>query len=339
VAGQTGLQVQRYRPAAGDDSLHLGISPRSPRAPRAAARSGSTTWSKRRGRCRRRAPGLVIERAEPFTLDAKRLIALADAGVPSGVIDLMVALSYPQAFAINPAARQGERRTLAANSSYREPVSVMLEQPLCSTLYFMIPCRDDCLAVATVSAWEWPVSGRLSDRDRVHGQPHPPAARPHGERTGLHCRKLWNGSGAAECRCVQRRVYVRLLLRLVLQLLVRLERRPNRAATTTLGLGTWHNRRVVERPRDILPRRAAGVPGSAGPERSLPAVDAALVSRYSTQPHEDRFMRGHGLLVARGERAVRDNNDGLASSQGKETIPGLRRSCTCHEFQWVGDRR
>src|SRR5258708_129234 len=26
VAGQTGVQVQRYRPAAGDDSLHLGIS-------------------------------------------------------------------------------------------------------------------------------------------------------------------------------------------------------------------------------------------------------------------------------------------------------------------------
>jgi uncharacterized membrane protein YgcG len=39
---------------------------------------------------------------QPFTLDAKRLVQLADAGVPDNVIDVMVALSYPSAFAVKP---------------------------------------------------------------------------------------------------------------------------------------------------------------------------------------------------------------------------------------------
>src|SRR5207244_1725794 len=50
----------------------------------------------------------LVERGESFTLDAKRLVTLADAGVPTPVIDLMVALSYPKVFAINAASRQGE---------------------------------------------------------------------------------------------------------------------------------------------------------------------------------------------------------------------------------------
>jgi len=55
------------------------------RAAAAAAPLGIETWSKRRGRCSRRAQAWLVERAEPFTLDAKRLIALADAGVPSAL--------------------------------------------------------------------------------------------------------------------------------------------------------------------------------------------------------------------------------------------------------------
>lgn len=39
---------------------------------------------------------------QTFTLDAKRLVQLADAGVSGDVIDVMVALSYPGAFAIKP---------------------------------------------------------------------------------------------------------------------------------------------------------------------------------------------------------------------------------------------
>jgi hypothetical protein len=39
---------------------------------------------------------------QPIAVDAKRLTALADAGVPAPVIDMMVALAYPDAFAVAP---------------------------------------------------------------------------------------------------------------------------------------------------------------------------------------------------------------------------------------------
>jgi hypothetical protein len=43
----------------------------------------------------------VVERGERFALDASRLIDLADAGVPPGVIDVVVAVSYPEQFVVN----------------------------------------------------------------------------------------------------------------------------------------------------------------------------------------------------------------------------------------------
>jgi hypothetical protein len=59
----------------------------------------------------------VIERAEPFALDASRLIKMADAGVPASVIDVVVAVSYPEKFVVNsgyplgpPGMEAGERR-------------------------------------------------------------------------------------------------------------------------------------------------------------------------------------------------------------------------------------
>lgn len=42
----------------------------------------------------------LIERHESFALDGKRLVKLADAGVPGRVIDVMVALSYPEEFTV-----------------------------------------------------------------------------------------------------------------------------------------------------------------------------------------------------------------------------------------------
>ena len=140
VAGQTGVQVQRYRPAA-DDSLHLGIT--ATIAARAAAAAPLVIDDVVEASRKVQVDVLqawLVERGEPFTLDAKRLIALADAGVPSGVIDLMVALSYPQQFAINPAARQGERRAAGANSYQGGPVTaIALKEPFCSTSYSMQP--------------------------------------------------------------------------------------------------------------------------------------------------------------------------------------------------------
>jgi hypothetical protein len=43
----------------------------------------------------------LVEQAQGFAVDARQLIELADAEVPADVIDLMVALSFPEAFAID----------------------------------------------------------------------------------------------------------------------------------------------------------------------------------------------------------------------------------------------
>lgn len=51
----------------------------------------------------------LIEQDQEFAVDASALRQLADAGVPDSVIDLMVALSYPNVFAIDRTAREGEQ--------------------------------------------------------------------------------------------------------------------------------------------------------------------------------------------------------------------------------------
>ena len=51
----------------------------------------------------------IVERGEPFALDAAHLIEMADAGVPSGVIDVVVAVSYPEKFVVNDAASSRRR--------------------------------------------------------------------------------------------------------------------------------------------------------------------------------------------------------------------------------------
>lgn len=47
----------------------------------------------------------LVETNSTFNLTGKRLVALQDAGVPSSVIDLMVALSYPEQFVVERSAR------------------------------------------------------------------------------------------------------------------------------------------------------------------------------------------------------------------------------------------
>ena len=50
----------------------------------------------------------LVQLGQGFNMDAKRLAELANAKVPTNVIDVMVALSYPQAFAINLAQADGQ---------------------------------------------------------------------------------------------------------------------------------------------------------------------------------------------------------------------------------------
>ena len=66
----------------------------------------------------------LVERNQGFTLDAKMLTALADAGLPDGVIDVMVGLTYPKVFALNPATREAEYRSDAATASGTTRIAV-----------------------------------------------------------------------------------------------------------------------------------------------------------------------------------------------------------------------
>ncbi len=50
----------------------------------------------------------IVDRGQSFNVDARKIVALADAGVPGNVTDAMVAVTYPKAFAVNqPADESG----------------------------------------------------------------------------------------------------------------------------------------------------------------------------------------------------------------------------------------
>jgi hypothetical protein len=56
----------------------------------------------------------IAERGERFSIDADALLRLADAGVPESIIDVVVAVSYPERFAISgdAGAMEDEPRSL-----------------------------------------------------------------------------------------------------------------------------------------------------------------------------------------------------------------------------------
>ena len=56
----------------------------------------------------------IAETGEPFALDASQLSRMADGGVPDGVIDVMIAVSYPENFVLNT----GDGADLPLRASY-----------------------------------------------------------------------------------------------------------------------------------------------------------------------------------------------------------------------------
>lgn len=58
------------------------------------------------------------ELQQGFHLDAKELVRIADAGMPSNVIDLMVALSNPQQFAVRRSAEPGQSVNAVRRGTY-----------------------------------------------------------------------------------------------------------------------------------------------------------------------------------------------------------------------------
>jgi hypothetical protein len=118
AGGNTGVQVVRYEPVTAPASLPREIAAAVAQATPArslaqAARTAAAAPIDTRDVTE--AVGIVepvvvqawlTERRQGFQLDAKELVALSKAGVPGGVIDVMVALSYPTRFAVAPTATQ-----------------------------------------------------------------------------------------------------------------------------------------------------------------------------------------------------------------------------------------
>jgi uncharacterized membrane protein YgcG len=83
----------------------------------------------------------LAQRGQGFAIDAKRLTQLADAKVPANVIDVMIALSYPQDFAVNLAQADGQviptgRTQANAQEALRDgPTVYMNWDPLYSDSY------------------------------------------------------------------------------------------------------------------------------------------------------------------------------------------------------------
>lgn len=116
--GGDGVRVIRYRSASAPDVLRDELARVTAERELAlstarAAAAGSVSLEDVISASRAVDPGVVeawlIERREKFSVDSRQLVQLADAGVPSRVIDAVVALSYPKAFAIAGASDIGMR--------------------------------------------------------------------------------------------------------------------------------------------------------------------------------------------------------------------------------------
>jgi hypothetical protein len=105
ISGRTNIRVKKYQLAA-DQSLagNLPRRPRNPEAERAAA-AASFTFDDVKDASGKVAPEVIqaaiYEGTAKFPLNKKRLLELDDAGVDSSVIDLMVALSFPEKFVVD----------------------------------------------------------------------------------------------------------------------------------------------------------------------------------------------------------------------------------------------
>ena len=112
--GANSVHVGRYesvRPPAGL-AIDSTLVPRDDAMPVVAARmamAGSLTGADIvdavRGADSLVVEAWLVERGDPFNVDARHLVALADAGVPGRITDLMIALSYPGVFMFDRAAR------------------------------------------------------------------------------------------------------------------------------------------------------------------------------------------------------------------------------------------
>ena len=100
IAGRESIRVRRYRRAPDQRA--------APIAPRPGAPLTLDEVKEASGKVSPRAvEAALIATNARFDLNSRRLIDLDDAGVPDTVIDVMVALSYPERFVVERASAGG----------------------------------------------------------------------------------------------------------------------------------------------------------------------------------------------------------------------------------------
>jgi hypothetical protein len=121
VAGRSVAYVKRYRPAPAARVEGAGMADRlaavesraeAVDAARLAASAPITVEALIEAHARTDAEAVrawIAERGEPIRLDADRLVELADAGVPPEIIDVAIAVSFPERFAV---AREPQRNMI-----------------------------------------------------------------------------------------------------------------------------------------------------------------------------------------------------------------------------------
>lgn len=112
--GAKSVRVTRYRNVAAPEGIALDstLVPRADAIPVTAARAsmsaaltGADIVDAVKNVDSLVVEAWLVERGDRFVVDAKRLAALADAGVPGRITDLMIALAYPRLFALDRPTR------------------------------------------------------------------------------------------------------------------------------------------------------------------------------------------------------------------------------------------
>ncbi len=117
---RSGVRVLRYHAAPLPETLPADVAAALRGAPRGAAgpEPADLTLADVADASRALDPDVVsawlAETGQDFGMDARRLQEAKRDGIPGSVTDVMVALSYPDVFAINPRSRQAEFRGPAA---------------------------------------------------------------------------------------------------------------------------------------------------------------------------------------------------------------------------------
>jgi hypothetical protein len=119
VGGRNGVRVVRYELASSERVAAAGIEPIAEDRVMAVhtartAVSGSIDIDDIIDASAHSTPEAVevwvVERGDRIKLDSDKLVRMADAGVPESVIDLVVAVSYPNRFAVDRESRESELR-------------------------------------------------------------------------------------------------------------------------------------------------------------------------------------------------------------------------------------